>query len=151
MPNIQQFLSDEIRRLARKEVKLMLDPLQARMSEMRKTIAELRRQIKAQEKNVREPARIDDAVPKERPVRISGERIAKLRTKLKLTQAEFADLIGVNRISVSHWELGKNIPGEAQKRKIAAVRDMGKRELKKILEEKKNVSTPDMAATEPSK
>ena len=145
MPNIQQLLADEIRRLARKEAKLMLEPLQAKMIEMRKTIAELRRLVKVQVKNVPAPVGENAAAPKERKVRVSGERIAKLRAKLKLTQSEFAELVGVNRISVSHWELGKNTPGEAQKRKIAAVRDLGKRELKKMLEEKKNVSTPEPA------
>ena len=147
MPNIQQLLSDEIRRLARKEVKLMLEPIQAKMSELRKTVAELKRLVKTQEKNAPAPAAGNNAAPKERQVRISGERVAKLRARLDLTQSEFADLIGVNRISVSHWELGKNTPGDAQKRKIAAVRDMGKRELKKMLEEKKNVSTPEPTAT----
>ncbi len=71
-----------------------------------------------------------------RKVRISTESIIKLRRKLGLTQAQLATLLGVSNFSVSHWELGKTSPRDAFKGKIAALRDMGKRELKRLLKEK---------------
>jgi transcriptional regulator with XRE-family HTH domain len=40
----------------------------------------------------------------ERKERLTGEQIATLRRSYGLSQAQFAALVGVNRISVSHWE-----------------------------------------------
>jgi len=39
-----------------------------------------------------------------------GEKIARLRSGLKLTQADFAKLVGVYRCLISDWEKGKTIP-----------------------------------------
>jgi DNA-binding transcriptional regulator YiaG len=36
--------------------------------------------------------------------------IKRLRTKLKLNKTQFAALIGVNRMTVHGWELGKHTP-----------------------------------------
>lgn len=44
--------------------------------------------------------------------------IKKLRTKLLLTQSEFASLLGVSFESVNRWENGKNEPTMKIKRKI---------------------------------
>jgi DNA-binding transcriptional regulator YiaG len=38
---------------------------------------------------------------------ISGTKIAQKRNKLKLSQAEFADLVGVSQSIISDWESGK--------------------------------------------
>lgn len=44
--------------------------------------------------------------------------IKKLRNKLLLTQAEFAELLGVSFESVNRWENSKNEPTMKMKRKI---------------------------------
>jgi hypothetical protein len=49
---------------------------------------------------------------------------------------QLAALLEVSNFSVSHWELGKTSPRDDYKRKLAALRDMGKRELKRLLKEK---------------
>ena len=139
MPDIKKVLASEICRLARKEAKAALKPLQAQITTLRKTIAAQNAKIKALEK------RIPATVPKpktesqpatDRQVRITAESIGKLRRKLGLTQVQLATLLGVSNFSVSHWELGKTSPRDAFKCKIAALRDMGKRELKRLLKEK---------------
>ena len=56
--------------------------------------------------------------------------------KLCLSQRNFAVLLGVTPNSIYYWESGKIEPKEAQKRKIAAIRDAGKRELAKLMAEK---------------
>jgi len=39
-----------------------------------------------------------------------SERVAALRKKLKLKQAEFAEAFGVTQAAVSRWECGKKEP-----------------------------------------
>jgi DNA-binding transcriptional regulator YiaG len=41
--------------------------------------------------------------------------IYNLRIRLRLSQEEFADLLGVHQTTVSKWELGGNISGSALK------------------------------------
>ncbi len=153
MPNIQQIMNEEIRRLARKEVKAGLDELKVQLATLRKTIVEQNRRIKTLEKQL--PAPVQPAEPvsvepgPEKSFRITPERIKKLREKLSLSQAQFAALLGVNLHSVNHWENGKTSPRESQKRRIAEVRDMGKRELRKALAEKNITLKPEKSVSQP--
>jgi len=139
MPNIQQIMNEEIRRIARKEVKAALVPYLKAQAELRKRLADHEKRIKALEKTMAKllpeepPKPVATVIAK--PVRVTSICIKKLRDKLELTQGQLAKLLGVNLHSVNHWELGKTEPQEAQKRKIAVVRDMGRRELRKVLTE----------------
>ncbi|MBR2374249.1 MAG: hypothetical protein IKA87_08490 [Lentisphaeria bacterium] len=145
MPNIQQILNDEIRRLARKETSGALKELKAQIVELRKTIAALNRRIKTLEKGCVESVESAAAVPAEdnagnsKAVRVTAERIVKWRTKLGVNKSQYAELLGVNLLSVIRWESGKSVPRAEQKRRIVELRDMGKRELGKLLAEK-NIS-----------
>lgn len=142
MPNMQQLLNDEIRRLARREINAAVKTVKAQMVEMRRTIAEQNRRIKALESNLPAPApQTADPAPETadaetKTLRITPERIAKWRQKLQLNKSQYAKLLGVNTMSVIHWESGKTAPRDAQKLRIAALRDMGKRELAKLMAEK---------------
>ena len=142
MANIQQLLNEEIRRLARKEVISVEKELKSQLVELRKTVSELKNRIKTLEKNqtsapgktMPEPANAED--DKLKSVRVTPERIIAWRTKLGLKRAGYAKLLDVSPLSVSHWESGKTVPREAQKRRIAELRDMGKRELKILCQAK---------------
>ena len=141
MPDFKHALSEEIRRIARKEIKQMLTPVLAKMSEMRKTIS-------AQEKTIREMQKRDFAstAPAETPAvektavakipRITQARIVKLREKLGLSQAEFSKLLGISLSTISHWETGKTAPRLEQKIRLAEIRDMGKHELEEMFKGK---------------
>ncbi len=138
--DIKQVLSDEIRRLARKEIKQAVAPLHAAISALKKQIAEQKRQIADLEKHAVE-ANVE-SVPKaaedegaEKTVRINASGILRLRTKLGLTQGEFAKLLGVALHTVSVWEQGRRIPRYKHKVRICALRGLGKRDLKKMLED----------------
>lgn len=50
-----------------------------------------------------------------------NDRIKSLRKEAKLTQAELAQKCGVNRVAVTHWESGKNIPKGQSLLNLAAV------------------------------
>lgn len=142
MANIQQLLNDEIRRLARKEVISVEKELKSQLVELRKTVSELKNRIRTLEKNLtaapESPAKSTDNNndDKLKSVRVTPERIIAWRTKLGLKRAGYAKLLDVSPLSVSHWESGKSVPREAQKRRIAELRDMGKRELKMLCREK---------------
>ena len=50
--------------------------------------------------------------------------IKKLRTKILLTQTEFAKELGVSLASVARWELGENEPTMRVKRKLKKLFEM---------------------------
>jgi len=137
--DIKQALNDEIRRLARKEIKAALAPLAGTVAALKKQVAEQKRQIAVLEKRCAVPAAETAAAPvdaedDEKQVRLNAAGILRLRTKLGLTQGEFAKVLGVAMHTVSVWEQGRRVPRRAHKVRICALRGIGKRELKKMLE-----------------
>ncbi len=138
MAKLQQVLNDEIRRLAHRELSGAIKALKNQLVEMRKTLREQNQRIKTLEKLQPVPEVKPYALPAapEKPVRVTSDRIRKWRMKLNLSQSQYAGLLGVNVLSVNHWESGKTEPRESQKQKIALLRDLGKRELRKLMAEK---------------
>lgn len=143
MSSLINSLKSEIARVARKELKDELLALRKAVTAHRSEIAALKRQVKALASAVKAGARTSRARGQEvaaAPVaaapgiRFSAERFAALRTKLGLTQAQMATLLGVSYLSVHKWEGCKAQPRAAQQQKIAAVMKMGKREAAKQLQ-----------------
>lgn len=137
MPDIKSILSEEIRRLAKKEVKLAVVPLAKTVVEQRRMISELKKRIAVLEKQVI-PAAATQAdattvVEESKKLRLNAAGIVRVRTKLKLTQSEFAKLLNVSTHTVSMWELDKSSPRQDARAAICALRTVGKRELKKRL------------------
>ena len=137
MAKLQQVLNEEIRRMSRKEVSGLLKVLRSQISGLRDLVKELNGRVKALEKF---HPKADSAAAEPigdqseaKTVRITAERIRKWRKKLGLSQAQFATLIGVNAISVNHWETGKTVPRPVQKLKIASLRDAGSRQIAQLL------------------
>ena len=146
--DIKQALYDEIRRLARKEIKAALTPLQGTISALKKQVAEQKRQIAALEKRCATPepeaaATVAAAGEDEKQIRLNASGILRLRTKLGLTQGEFAKVLGVAMHTVSVWEQGRRVPRHSHKVRICALRGIGKRELKKMLEKPETAPTPE--------
>ena len=139
--DIKQALYDEIRRLARKEIRIALAPMQETIGALKKQVAEQKRQIAALEKCCA-PAVAEAIAPaasegeaQGKSVRINAAGILRLRNKLGLTQGEFAKVLGVAMHTVSVWEQGRRTPRRSHKVRICALRGIGKRELKKMLEQ----------------
>ena len=138
MPDIRQVLNDEIRRLARKEVKNILLPMIKQLGEQKRLISDLKKQIAVLEKRV--PAKVasvkTEAVDCDaKKLRLNAAGIVKLRNKLGLSQGKLAELIGVSTHTVSMWEIGRVSPRAGAKAAICALRTIGKRELKRRLAE----------------
>ena len=145
MPNIQKIMNEEIRRLARKEARNIAEPLLKNVSELKREIAALRKQLKSVSCGTAEKAlekNTENALPEEpetsgkRGMRLSGPRIVKIRKTLGLSRKQFADLLDVYFVSIANWETGKTAPRNSMKKKIETVAKMGKRALKAALEEK---------------
>ena len=138
MPDLKQVLSEEIRRLARKEVKLAVQPLQANVTALRKQISELKKALAGTSRTI-EVIRKDSGVPvreeeeKEPRLRLNAAGIIRIRRKLKLTQGEFARVLDVSMHTVSSWEKGRSYPRAGVKARICALRSAGKREIKALL------------------
>lgn len=139
MPNIASTLKAEISRVARKEVRAEIETLKKASVAHRASIAELRRQVAALEKELRRVSktaagsRSEVASPGESEEgtkrRFSASRLAAHRAKLGLSAAVYGGLVGVSGQTIYHWEQGKARPRAAQLEGLAAVRGLGVREV----------------------
>lgn len=138
MPDIKQVLSDEIRRLARKEVKQAVVPLLKIISEQKNELRELKKQLALLKKNVPEKTVVAPVVTAEADddtkYRLNAAGIVRIRTKLDISQGKMAALLGVSTHTVSMWEIGRVSPRKNMKKAICMLRTLGRRELKKRLE-----------------
>ena len=50
---------------------------------------------------------------------MTDKEIIELRKRLKMTQQQFADAIGVDRVTVARWETGQKKPSNLAKRQLA--------------------------------
>jgi len=149
MTGIAKLVQEEIRRLARRETKPELERLKKECSELRRSVAQLNQRLHAVERNgnasVPEasegsengdgPAPLEVVVA---PPSITAGMVKALRTKLRLTQAEFGRLVGVSGQSVYQWERrsGPLQLRRATRHALLRVKAMGVREARTLLLEK---------------
>jgi DNA-binding transcriptional regulator YiaG len=136
MPNIAAVLKDEIRRLARKEVKTHLTKTRRATVRYRSDIAKLKRTVKLQERKLalleahqaKEPAA--QAAPEELAAgsRFSPRSVRAQRKRLKLSAQQYAKLIGVSPQSIYLWERGEVRPKQTQFARLISARSLGRRE-----------------------
>ena len=135
MPDLKNLLNDEIRRLARKEIRIAMESVSTQISAQKKIISDMKKQIADLEKLLRKTnsekiAEIEEnAENEDNKIRLNAAGIIRIRKKYKLTQAELAKLLDVATHTVSIWELGKSAPRAAMKQKICDLRTLGKREI----------------------
>jgi len=138
MPDFKLSFQEEVRRLARKEVKAASETIAAQQ----KTIRELTKRIDALEKKQatavpvvveNKPADVPADAGK---LRFSPKTIQILRKKYGISQKAVAAIFGVTPFTVSHWELGKNRPRPNQIATLKSLMKLGKRQFGVILAEK---------------
>ncbi len=142
MPNLQSVLREEIRRLARKEVRSEIEATRKAVAQQRREIAELKRRAKALEKTVsylesRETKRLKARPSKDEPpkgTRFSVRSLKAQRRKSGLSQEAYASLAGVSKLTIYNWESGRTKPGAKHLAKLVTIRGIGKREAQKRLE-----------------
>lgn len=129
-------LKDEIRRLARKEIKSQTTAANQAITKFRREIAQLKRDLAETQKKLtflerQERKRIaePDAAPSEEgDVRFSARSVKAQRRRTGLSAADYGKLVGVSQLTVYNWENGKSRPRKAQMDALVALRGMGKRE-----------------------
>ena len=144
MPDIKGVFQEEVKRLAKREIKTATASLLKTVMELKRKVAVLERALAAAGKEpvkekitVNVPAvkavETEEKTVKGKKSRFSGKKIIRLRKRLHLSQAELAELVGVNMFSVSHWELGKNLPRQAQQEKLEELRTLPRKVLQERL------------------
>jgi predicted transcriptional regulator len=140
MPNIAVVLKQEIRRLARKEVRAasatasaVVAQLRTGNAALRKQLTDLQRQVTVLRRSLGKRAVPSGGAPQteERGLRFSAKGVASLRRRLGLSASDFARLAGVSAQSVYLWERGQR-PRAKQLQALAATRKLsaaGAREL----------------------
>ena len=144
MSKVMKELQSEITRLARKEARVIVEPVRKVNTAQRSLIAGLRRQIDAMQKelnglkkSVSAPVTSIQATdaPNGR-FWITGKGVKTLRKRLGLTQALFAKLADVSMPTVVKWEGSKGkveIRRKATVAQLQAIRGMGKRQAAEML------------------
>lgn len=145
MPDIVSVLKQEITRLAKKEVRTGVNPIKKQTLEFRKAIAALKSQLARMERTMAKlvadaskrmviPAP-EDGEPK---VRISPGAVKRQRSRLKLSQKEMGQLLGVSTATIVGWESGKSKPRGVNKEAFAELRNLGIKEVRERLATNRN-------------
>lgn len=132
MANIASLLKTEIARVARKEVRAQTESLKKASSQHRSLIAELRREINALQKQLRQGNRERIAAAKEtktsdRKYRFSATRLAAHRAKLSLSAADYGRLAGVSGSTIYLWEQEKSRPKPEQVQQLGMLKGLSHR------------------------
>lgn len=129
-------LKDEIRRLARKEIKAQTGRTSRAVAQYRREIARLKRQQRDQEKKLafltaqtRKSLASPAAVPNlNGDSRFSARSVKAQRRRSGLSAADYAKLVGVSPLTIYNWEHNKSHPRREQFTALVALRGLGKRE-----------------------
>ncbi len=143
MPNIASVLKEEIRRLAKKEIKIQVGATKQAIAKYRGEIAKLKQRLDQQEREIARLKKLEKvpAAASETEgealegVRFSARSVKAQRNRLGLSAADYGKLIGVSGLTVYSWEHGTSRPRKAQLAALVAVRGIGKREAMRKLAE----------------
>ncbi len=136
MPNLAATLKEEIRRLAKKEIRAATGTTKQAVVQYRREIASLKRTLREHEKKIaflqkQEKERLGQPQAAEEPtdaVRFSARSVKAQRSRLGLSAKDYAMLVGVSPLTIYNWEQGKSRPQKAQLASLVGVRGIGKRE-----------------------
>jgi DNA-binding transcriptional regulator YiaG len=137
MPNLATAIKEEIRRLAKREIKVDTTPTKGAVAQFRRDLARMKRELRAQAKEIaflkaQERKRLGQPQPVEEDelegVRFSARSAKAQRERLGLSQQAYAKLVGVSPMTIYNWESGNSRPRNEQLAALVAVRGIGKRE-----------------------
>ena len=141
MTSLTVALKDEIRRLARKEIRQQTGPTSQAVARYRREIAQLKRQARNLEKKIgflenQERKRIgtDGVQEINGNARFSTRSVKAQRQRTGLSAADYGRLVGVSALTIYNWESGKTRPRKEQLAALVALRGIGKREAQVRLE-----------------
>jgi DNA-binding transcriptional regulator YiaG len=144
MAKFEVIIKSEMVRLAKREVRKICVPLgrdvrslKGTVSQLRKAVFALQRITAVQQKELEKGKMPLEASPEEvKSSRFSPRLIRSLRGHLGITQKELAILTGVTVGAAHLWESGQFKPSMKKKAIMVALRKLGRREVRKLLEGK---------------
>jgi DNA-binding transcriptional regulator YiaG len=161
MPNVNAVLNEQIRRLARREIRASTKTMKKTTGYYRRDIAALKRQVSQVLKQVALLRKLIPNQPEVPPAEVlqkSRLRIDGLkahRTRLGLSAKDYGSLMGVSSLTIYNWEAGKSKPRRSLLPRIVSVRGIGKREAMQRLgmpeEKSKDATVAKVPATRPRK
>ena len=142
MANLTKILQDEIRRLARKEIRAHNTSVRQAAATQRREIAGLKKMAQDLQKQISALRSVEgkrlafEKLPDDdlEGVRFSRRSVRAHRKRLRLSAEEYSKLVGVSMQTIYHWEQGKSRPRRSQMAALVAVRAMGRREALKRLQ-----------------
>jgi len=145
MSNVATVLKQEIARVSRKEIRRETATLKKASAAYRSDIAALKKRVLELERGLRQTARrAEHSVPvaasddtASQSTRFSARSMSAQRRRLGLSAGECGVLIGASAQSIYNWEEGKVRPRAQHLPAIFALRDLGRRQAKEILEARK--------------
>ena len=145
MAKFETMIKFEMVRLAKREVRKICVPLRSDVwslksvvSKLNKSVLMLQRITASQQRELEKGKMLLEAPPEEvKESRFSPRLIKSLRGHLAITQKELAILTGVTVGAVHLWESGRFKPSMKKKAVMVALRKLGRREVRKLLEGKK--------------
>ena len=141
MAKIETAIKDAIARGARKHIRQVATPLRREVRRLRQFVRQLRQDVatlrdtaarweRAQQGRSWQPE-LSEAELK--TARLSPRLVQKLRSRLGLSQASLARLVGVSAAAVVGWEGGRSTPAGRNRGALIALRKVGRRESKRLL------------------
>jgi len=136
MSTLATVLKDEIRRLARKEIRAQTGRTARAAAQHRREIARLKRQLRDLERRIAYVQRKSSKVASEPAAgaelngstRFSARSVRAQRRRTGLSAADYAKLVGVSPLTIYNWEHNKARPRHQQFAALVALRGIGKRE-----------------------
>ena len=143
MGKVETVLKAEIARLSRRETRGLIAKHVEELRRLRRRTAELEQEVRAlKAARAEEQARTKIRAATETvagaqatTVRMTPRLIRSLRNRLGISQAELAKLVSVSTVAVGQWESGRSRPRSESKARIAALRSVGRREVRRLLSE----------------
>jgi DNA-binding transcriptional regulator YiaG len=153
MANVEKALKAEIARISRKEIKTVIGRIGKSHMGLKKTVVDLKKRLASLEKenkrlvaeSRKQGPQFAEKLPEEqRKARITSKGIRSLRRRLRLTQADFARLLGTTPHSVHLWEKKDGALRLRDKTKAAflSIRGLGPGEAKEKLGESGTTRKP---------
>ncbi len=156
MGKVEAIIKSEIVRLSKRELRKVTTPLKKdiwalknAVSQLRKTVLHLERFVALQKKEWEKKPPLEAAPEEVETARLSPKLIRSLRKRLHLSQRDLARLVGVTPLAIYQWETGVFKPKKEKRSVLVALRKLGRREAKRLLEELK--AGQEQEATAPKK
>ncbi len=150
MGKVEGVFKSEVLRLSKREINKVWVPLRRDVRSIKRTVSELRETVfaleqfadKQRRQLAQERVQLTATPDTAKKSRFSPRLIRALRKRLGLSQRELATLSGVTVGAVYQWETGKSVPRADKKGVLVALRKLGRREARRLLNSKTAESSP---------